>query len=81
MWCTSESHPLYGTFITKLSTAIFEWDDTDNQRLVEAKLHGEMIGTGLCHPSGSAAKKAIKISELARHSSTSLSPLSPFYCL
>ncbi len=64
--CTSESHPLYGTFMTKLSAAIFEWDEEDYQRLVGAKL-GEMKSAGLRHPSESAAKKAIKVSELARH--------------
>ncbi|XP_064391951.1 uncharacterized protein LOC135339658 isoform X4 [Halichondria panicea] len=64
--CTSKSHPLYGTFMAKLSTAIFEWDETDYQRLVEAKL-GEMMVAGLRNPSESAAKKAIKVAELARH--------------
>ncbi len=52
--------------MAKLSTAIFEWDETDYQRLVEAKL-GEMMVAGLRNPSESAAKKAIKVAELARH--------------
>ena len=36
--CTSESHPLYGMFMAKLSTAIFEWDPSDYGTLVRAKL-------------------------------------------
>lgn len=46
--------------------AIFEWDRDDFQRLLEAKL-GEMRSTGIRNPSEAAARKAIKVSELARH--------------
>ncbi|XP_055011481.1 uncharacterized protein LOC129409441 isoform X2 [Boleophthalmus pectinirostris] len=34
---TTEHHPLYGTFCTKLSSCVFEWDQEDVQRLKEAK--------------------------------------------
>ncbi|XP_062329379.1 uncharacterized protein LOC134029309 [Osmerus eperlanus] len=34
---TTEHHPLYGTFCSKLSACIFEWDQEDVQRLKEAK--------------------------------------------
>ena len=36
--CTSESHPLYGTFMAKLSSCIFEWDTDDYERLLAAKV-------------------------------------------
>ena len=34
---TTDSHPLYGTFMRQLSSAIFVWDATDMKRLEEAK--------------------------------------------
>lgn len=34
---TSDSHPLYGTFMARLSSAIFVWDAGDLQALKEAK--------------------------------------------
>ena len=41
---TSESHPLYGMFMSRLSTAIFEWDMGDLTHLLEAK-KSEMVAT------------------------------------
>ena len=35
--CTSESHPLYGTFMARLSGCIFAWDGEDVQLLMSAK--------------------------------------------
>ena len=35
--CTSESHPLYGPFMSRLSEAIFEWDRSDLDLLLAAK--------------------------------------------
>ncbi len=35
--CCSESHALYGTFLLRLSGAIFEWDPDDIERLYNAK--------------------------------------------
>ena len=35
---TSEAHPLYGVFMSRLSCSIFEWDTGDYERLVEAKM-------------------------------------------
>ena len=64
--CTSESHPLYGMFMAKLSTAIFEWDPSDYGTLIQAKL-GEMKSAGIRSPTDSAARKAISIAELSRH--------------
>ncbi|GFS07735.1 hypothetical protein ElyMa_006576000 [Elysia marginata] len=34
---SSESHPLYATFLRKLSAVIFQWDEGDVKRLQEAK--------------------------------------------
>ena len=36
--CSTESHPLYGVFMAKLSSCIFEWDSEDYERLLEAKV-------------------------------------------
>ena len=36
--CTTESHPLYGTFIGRLSQCIFEWSSEDLDQLRRAKI-------------------------------------------
>ena len=64
--CSTESHPLYGTFMAGLSACIFEWDSGDYQLLMQAK-RAELIAAGIPNPSGDAVKKAIKKEELARH--------------
>ena len=64
--CTTESHPLYGPFMAKLSAAIFEWDKNDYQELLAAKGE-ELVKKGLKNATKDAAAKAIKKSELARH--------------
>jgi len=35
--CNAESHQLYGVFMTRLSTCIFEWDTEDIANLCQAK--------------------------------------------
>lgn len=35
--CTNESHPLYGTFMAKISACIFEWDSGDMLQLKNVK--------------------------------------------
>lgn len=64
--CTSESHPLYGTFMARLSTCIFEWDASDYDLLMSAK-RGELIKAGISAPSPTATRKAITKGELAKH--------------
>ena len=64
--CTSESHPLYGTFMSRLSGCIYEWDEEDYTRLMNSK-RGELIQAGVPNPSMSATSKAITKEELARH--------------
>ena len=65
--CTSESHPLYGIFMSKLSQCIFEWDSDDYNLLMSAK-RSEMRLAGLVNPSDSAIRHAITKEELSRHS-------------
>ena len=64
--CTNESHPLYGTFMAKISTAIFEWDASDMALLRSAK-KAELQQAGVRNPSADAVAKAISKSELAQH--------------
>ena len=63
---TSESHPLYGPFMSQLSGCIFEWDGDDFELLMQAK-KAEMVKAGIPNPSESAVRKAINKEELARH--------------
>ncbi|KAK3720983.1 hypothetical protein QZH41_018540, partial [Actinostola sp. cb2023] len=63
---TSESHPLYGMFMHRISSAIFEWDEEDYQLLCEAK-KGQLIQAGVPRPTESAVRKAISKDELAKH--------------
>ena len=35
--CTSESHSLYGTFMSRLPGCVFEWDANDVYNLKEAR--------------------------------------------
>ena len=62
--CSTESHPLYGLFMARLSGCIFEWDKQDY--VISAK-RGEMVQAGVVNPTDTAVKKAISKDELARH--------------
>ncbi|XP_019633279.1 PREDICTED: uncharacterized protein LOC109476717 [Branchiostoma belcheri] len=64
--CTSEAHPLYGTFMTQLSSCIFEWSQDDYAKLLHAK-EAELIASGIPNPPEGAVKKAITKDELAKH--------------
>ena len=63
---TSESHPLYGLFMSRLSSLIFEWDAGDLQRLIEAK-KAKLMRAGVPNPEDTAARKASSRRKLARH--------------
>ena len=63
---TSESHPLHGTIMSQLSTAIFEWDMGDISHLTEAK-KGELVSLGVSRPTNAAARKATTKEELLKH--------------
>jgi len=62
---TNESHPLYGIFMSRISTAIFEWDSSDVALLKEAKC-GELKLAGIRQPSQETVLKSITKQELAR---------------
>lgn len=64
---TTEHHPLFGTFCSKLSTCIFEWDKEDIHRLKEAK-RAELKKKHQGHiPTDSQVLSSIKSSELVKH--------------
>ena len=63
---TSESHPLYGIFMQRLSGCIFEWDAQDHRLLLSAK-KSMMVAAGMMSPSEVAVRKAVTRDELARH--------------
>ena len=63
---TSESHPLYGTFMQRISGCIFEWDADDHRLLQQAK-RAMLQDAGIASPSESAIRKAITRDELALH--------------
>lgn len=52
---TSESYPLYGPLMPRLSMGIFEWDVGDITQLVEAK-KGELKASDIACPSTSAGR-------------------------
>ena len=66
MGCTSESHPLYGTFMSHVSRAIFEWNELDLKLLRSAK-KGELTKGVIRNPSDAAVNKAVTKDEMARH--------------
>lgn len=64
---TTEHHPLYGTFCSKLSCCIFEWDQDDVSCLEEAK-RSELKKKYAGHPPTDTQVLAnINLSELAKH--------------
>ena len=63
---TSPSHPLYGTFMARLSACLLEWDAGDVAQLEGAKL-AQLREDGVAEPTAHAARLAISRSELARH--------------
>lgn len=64
--CCSESHPLYGFFMSRLSQCIFEWDTEDFKLLIEAK-KGQLEKEGVQNIGDSAIIKLLTKEELARH--------------
>ncbi|CAB1440818.1 unnamed protein product [Pleuronectes platessa] len=64
---TTEHHPIYGTFCSKMSHCIFEWDQDDFRRLKEAK-KSELQKQHAGHaPTEAQVLANISSSELARH--------------
>ena len=63
---TNESHPLYGTFMSKQSGAIFEWDQ-ENMNLLRKAKRGQLVLAGIKNLSLDAVNKSITKNELAKH--------------
>ncbi|KAJ4925484.1 hypothetical protein JOQ06_018214 [Pogonophryne albipinna] len=64
---TTEHHPLYGTFCSKMSSCIFEWDKDDISHLKEAKTSElKKLHAGQT-PSEAQVLANISSSELAKH--------------
>lgn len=64
---TTEHHPLYGTFCSKLSSCIFEWDQEDVERLKEAKKGEWKSSHGGQTPTDAQIMSSISSGELAKH--------------
>ncbi|XP_041658917.1 uncharacterized protein LOC121519884 [Cheilinus undulatus] len=64
---TTEHHPLYGTFCSKLSSCIFEWDKDDISRLKDAKRSELKRKHGGHPPTEAQVLSSISSKELARH--------------
>ena len=66
--CTTESHPLYPTFMAQLSQCIFEWSCEDLNLLKKAKA-GELLKSNVLNPSDEDihVMKQIMKQELALH--------------
>lgn len=63
---TTEAHPLYGIFMARLSTCIFEWDPEDVAALRRAK-EGELAARRIGNISEEAVTTRITRRELALH--------------
>ena len=66
MACCSESHALYGTFMLRLSGAIFEWDPDDMAKLYEAK-EAQLSSSGILAAQHADIAKYISKKESATH--------------
>ena len=64
---TTEHHPLYGTFCSKLYSCIFEWDEHDIKQLRKAK-RGELKKQfGGRQPTESQISQQLTTAELAKY--------------
>ena len=63
---TSESHPLYGQFLRKLSYCIFEWDAEDVDRLKLAQCE-VLKQAGITNPTSTAIKRSLTKRDLLSH--------------
>ena len=64
--CTTDAHQLYGTFMGRLSSCIFEWDPEDVDQLMMAK-RAELSASGRKHVSATDVRQSLKKQELALH--------------
>ena len=63
---TTESHPLYATFMAQLSQCIFEWSDEDLKLLKKAKA-AELAASSIRYPSDTDVAKRLSKHELSLH--------------
>ncbi|XP_034436949.1 uncharacterized protein LOC117759111, partial [Hippoglossus hippoglossus] len=66
--CTKDSHPLYPTFMAKLSSCIFEWDSRDVALLRRAKT-AQLVREGVPSITDKMVELQITKAELALHCS------------
>ena len=64
--CTTEAHPLYSVFLSRLSQCIFQWSEEDLNLLKSAK-KGQLQSQGIADPSEAATIEKITRRELALH--------------
>lgn len=64
--CTTDAHPLYGTFMSKLSACIFQWDDGD-MKLLRAAKKAELQGKSSHAPTATQVDGAVSKKEMALH--------------
>jgi hypothetical protein len=64
--CTTEAHPLYGVFMSKLSACIFQWDSSDVSALCRAK-SAALANSGVKHLSEADVVEKLTRKELALH--------------
>lgn len=64
---TTEHHPLYGTFCSRLSSAIFKWDEDDIGQLRIAKREQLRQEFGGHEPTEKRVSANISTAELAKH--------------
>ena len=76
----NESHPLYGTFMSKISAAIFEWDQDDVDCLRKAK-RSALVANGIPNPSDETVTQAITKQELAQHCKRKIRSVESITCL
>ena len=55
---TSESHPLYGTYMSRLAACLFEWDEGD-VRLLERAKRQELEDSGVQAPTDHAVRLTV----------------------
>lgn len=63
---SKESHPLYGTFMKKISAAMFEWEPTDVESLGKAEPN-ELLLVGIKNPTPETVNRVVGKTEMARH--------------
>ena len=64
--CTTDSHPLYGTFMAQLSQCIFEWRGEEFNLLKRAKA-AQLVKSSVQNPSDEDIMKHITKKELSLH--------------